>query len=53
MTAQKQNRDNESARAERVALLAQSLERNAQYDGVMLGHYLGRVIAKRLFKAGV
>ena len=53
MTAQKQNRDDESARGARVALFTESLGRNAQYDGIMLGHYLGRVIAKRLFKAGV
>ncbi len=53
MTARKQRRYDETARGDGVALFAQSLERNAQYDGVMLGHYLRRVVAKRLFKAGV
>ncbi len=53
MPIQNRMSENDRARAAGGAFFAHAFERNAQYDGVMLGHYLGRVVAKRLFKAGV
>lgn len=53
MTVKKRNRDDKMARTVGGPLCGSWLERDALYDGVTFGHYLGRVVAKRLFKAGV
>ena len=53
MSAQKRRRNVEWARAASDPLCGSPLGRDAQYDGIAFSHYLHRVMAKRLFKAGV
>ncbi len=53
MTVKKRNRDDKIARTAGDPLFGSPLGRDALYDGVAFGYYLHRVVAKRLFKAGV
>ena len=53
MSVNKRHSDDKTAKTAGHPLFGSWSGRDARYDGVMLGHYLGRVVAKRLFKAGV
>ena len=53
MPERKQMKEDKMTGTARVPFFAAPFERDALYDGIAFGHYLGRVLAKRLFKAGV